>query len=54
MGKKKKHKGIENKGLAAGLAAIAFGNAWGTHKDRRTKRNRSRQEQNKNAINDYD
>lgn len=51
---KKKHKGIENKGLAAGLAAIAFSNAWGTHKDRRTKRNRSRQAKNENAIKDFE
>lgn len=53
MAKKKKHK-ISNPYLAAGLAAIAFGNAWGTHADRRTKRNRSRQEKNRKAIKDFE
>lgn len=47
--KTKAHK-VENKALAEGMRMLARSGAAGTHGDRRTKRNRDRSSQKRNAI----
>lgn len=44
--------GIENPRYAREMAELRRSNAAGTHGDRRTKRNRDRSSQRRNAIND--
>lgn len=49
MAKATKNK-VENKALAEGMRMIARSGAAGVHGDRRTKRNRDRSAQKRNAI----
>ena len=48
-----KYKGNENKPMAEANAQRAFSGAWGTHADKRTKRNRTRLASKKRAIREF-
>ena len=50
MNKDRKYKGIENPKYAREIAELRRSNASGIHLDKRWKRNRTRQSQLRNAI----
>jgi len=50
MPKQEKFRSVSNPDLARAMRELRRSNAAGTHGDRRTKRNRDRSAQNRNAI----